>query len=148
MRLRLASVVLASFCASGSSAQGGTAGPFDGRWSAVLTCADTTDRNGLVKGYQYTFGVSIQDGVVKGEYGAPGSPASLSIVGQVAADGTLEIAANGQTGRSEYSIGKLAQGTHYSYTMRGRLSGSSGQATRREVRPCTAVLTRARPPVP
>ena len=117
--------------------------PFDGRWSVVLVCPDTTDKSGLVKGYEYTFAVSIHQGAVQGEYGAPGHPASVSYAGQVSDDGTLEITATGNTGRSEYAVGKVAQGTRYGYTMQGKLVGSSGQATRREVRPCTATFARS-----
>ncbi|MEO8755534.1 MAG: hypothetical protein ABI624_22960 [Casimicrobiaceae bacterium] len=30
------------------------AAPYDGDWSVVLDCADTRDKSGLVKGYEYT----------------------------------------------------------------------------------------------
>jgi hypothetical protein len=109
----------------------------------VLVCPDTTDRNGLIKGYEYTFAVSILEGVLQGEYGAPGHPASVVYTGWVSDGGTLEITATGNTGQSEYAIGKVAQGTRYSYTMQGKLVGSSGQATRRELRPCTATFARS-----
>jgi hypothetical protein len=126
-------------------AQGALAAPnpFDGRWSVVLVCPDTTDKSGLVKGYEYTFAISIREGAVQGEYGAPGHPASVFYAGQVSDDGTLEIKATGNTGRSEYSVGKVAQGTRYGYTMQGKLVGSGGQATRKELRPCTATFARS-----
>ena len=117
--------------------------PFDGRWSVSLVCPDTTDRSGLVKGYEYDFDVVIRDGVVQGQYGAPGHPASVSYVGQVGDDGTLEMSATGNTGRSEYSVGKVTQGSRYNYTLQGKLVGSGGQATRREVRPCSATFTKS-----
>ena len=116
--------------------------PYDGRWAVLLVCPDTQDRTGLVKGYQYSFSVSIKDGALQGEYGAPGHPASVAYTGQVGDDGTLEIRATGNTGRSDFSVGKVAQGTQYNYTMQGRLEGSRGQATRRELRPCTATFSR------
>ena len=116
--------------------------PFDGRWSVVLVCSDTTDKNGLVKGYQYVFSVSVREGAIQGEYGAPGHPASVSYAGQVSDDGTLEIKATGNTGRSEYSVGKVASGTGYGYTLKGKLMGERGQATRSEVRPCTATFSK------
>jgi hypothetical protein len=116
--------------------------PYDGRWSVLLVCPDTTDKSGLVKGYEYSFTVSIREGALQGEYGAPGHPASVVYTGQVGNDGTLEIKATGNTGRSEYSVGKVAQGTQYGYTMRGKLEQSRGQATRRELRPCTATFSR------
>ena len=116
-------------------------GAYDGRWSVVLVCADTKDRNGdLVKGYDYKFMATISDGVLQGQYGTPGAPASITYTGQVEADGTLEIRAQGNTGKSEFAVGKLAQGTRYGYTLHGKLDKTSGEAVRREVRPCTATL--------
>ena len=143
VKLRLMSALSLSLCSTASLAQGSNAAaPFDGRWSVALTCPDTTDKSGPVKGYEYIFAVSIREGVVKGEYGVPGHPASVFYAGKVSDDGSLEITATGNTGRSEYSVGKVAQGTRYSYTMQGKLAGSSGEATRKEVRPCTAVFAR------
>ena len=118
-------------------------GPFDGRWSVTLVCADTTDRNGPVKGYTYTFAVSIDAGALTGQYGTPGQPASVVYTGSVRDDGALEIEAAGNTGHAEYAVGQVARGTRYGYSMRGRLTGATGQATRREVRPCTATFVRA-----
>lgn len=117
--------------------------PFDGRWAVVLICPDTTDRSGLVKGYEYTFTVAIREGAIQGEYGAPGHSASVSYSGRVSDDGTLEITAIGNTGQSEYSVGKVVRGTRYGYTMIGKLTGSEGEATRRELRPCTAKFARS-----
>ena len=122
--------------AEGSS----TGGPYDGEWSVVLVCADTQDRNGLVKGYEYTFHVSIVDGKLHGHYGAEGSPASVVYSGEVGADGALEVRAVGRTGHSDRTVGKVPQGTGYSYTLSGRLEHTHGEASRRELRPCTATF--------
>lgn len=145
MTSHLRPTIVVSLLATVLLAHGALAAPsaFDGRWSVMLVCPDTTDKSGLVKGYEYTFPVSIREGAVLGEYGAPGHPASVFYAGQVGDDGTLEIKATGNTGRAEYSFGKVAQGTRYGYTMHGKLEGSSGQATRRELRPCTATFSRS-----
>ena len=145
VKTRLTRPALALLCIAAWFSQGAAAAdhPFDGRWSVVLVCPDTTDKSGLVKGYEYTFAILIHDGAVHGEYGAPGHPASVVYDGTVGDDGTLEIAATGNTNRSEYSVGKVPQGTRYGYTMQGKLAGSAGQATRRELRPCTATFGRS-----
>lgn len=127
---------LAAPCHAGEPAA--TSAPYDGDWSVLLDCADTRDKSGLVKGYEYTFHVSIVGGKLRGQYGAKGAPASIVYTGEVSADGALELSAVGNTGRSENSVGKVAQGTPYSYTMVGKLEQSRGQAVRRELRPCTA----------
>jgi hypothetical protein len=116
--------------------------PFDGRWSALLVCPDTKDKSGLVKGYEYSFPVTIRDGALQGQYGEPGHPASVTYTGQVSNDGVLEVHATGNTGRSDYTAGKVMQGTPYSYTLQGKLEQSRGQATRKELRPCTATFSR------
>ena len=115
---------------------------YDGRWSVDFVCTDTQDRNGLVKGYEYKFTVTITGGRLQGQYGAKGAPASIVYSGSVTNDGTLEVKAVGNTGRSDYSVGKVALGTDYSYTMVGRLEREEGRAVRREVRPCTAIFTK------
>src|SRR5450631_1533073 len=103
MKPRLKSAIVVSLWTAASLCQSAAAAgrPFDGRWSVVLVCPDTTDKSGLVKGYEYTFAVSIREGAVQGEYGAPGHPASVVYTGQVSDEGTLEITAAGNTGRSE-----------------------------------------------
>ncbi len=117
-------------------------GPYDGEWSVVLVCPDTQDKSGLVKGYAFTFAVTITDGKVQGQYGAKGAPASVVYTGEVRADGSLEIRATGNTRLSDRTVGKVGQGTPYSYSMTGMLEQSQGQATRRELRPCTATFAR------
>ncbi|MGH8795771.1 MAG: hypothetical protein ACREXI_01835 [Caldimonas sp.] len=134
---------LAATLATGVASAAAARSPFDGQWSVLLVCPDTTDKKGLVKGYEYTFAVSIRDGAIEGTHGAKGHPASIVYTGNVSDDGTLEINAVGNTGRSDYSVGKVARGTQYGYTMQGKLTGTSGQATRRELRPCTATFTRS-----
>ena len=115
---------------------------YDGQWSVDLVCSDTQDKKGLVKGYEYKFTITITDGKVQGQYGSKGAPASVVYSGSVADDGALELKAVGNTGRSDYSVGKVAQGTDYSYTMTGKLDRQTGRAERRELRPCTAVIGR------
>ena len=115
---------------------------YDGEWSVVLVCPDTQDRGTLVKGYEFNFAITIADGKLQGQYNAKGAPASVVYTGEVQADGTLEIRATGNTRLSDRTVGKVAQGTPYSYTMNGKLEQTRGQATRRELRPCTATFGR------
>jgi hypothetical protein len=116
----------------------------EGRWSVVLACDDVKDKNGLVKGYEFSFHADIKDGRLKGQYGSVGAPNSITYEGTVQPDGTLEIEATGITGKSEFSVGKVAQGTPYKYTMNGSLGLNSGRAVRRESRPCIATFSRQR----
>ena len=116
--------------------------PFDGRWATTLVCDDTTDKKGLVKGYTWKFDVTIEHGKLNGQYGQPGTPSSGTYVGQVQRDGTVDIDAHGNTGKTEYTVNKVARGTPFSYPMTGQFSGSTGHATRTKLRPCEATFTK------
>ncbi len=115
---------------------------YDGQWSVVLACPDVKGDRGLVKGYEYAFVATVAGGKLIAHYGRAGSPASVEFAGSVLVDGRLEIAATGITGRSDYAIGGVAQGTHYTYNLAGKLGQSSGQAIRSQGRSCTATFTR------
>jgi hypothetical protein len=116
--------------------------PFDGRWATKLVCDDTRDKKGLVKGYTWAFDVTIEHGKLKGQYGQPGKPGSGTYIGQVQSDGTVAIDAHGNTGKTEYTVGKVTRGTPFSYPMKGKFSGSTGHATRTKLRPCEATFTK------
>ena len=115
---------------------------YDGIWLVTLDCADTQDRRGMVKGYVYTFRVAIVDGKLNGQYGEQSAPASVVYSGEVSGDGTLEVRAVGNTGDASYSVGTVARGTRYGYTLVGKLGLSGGEAVRRETRPCKATFSR------
>ena len=117
-------------------------GPYDGAWWATLHCPDTTDRQGTVKGYDWAFPVQVDRGRLEGRYGSEGMPSSLHWTGEVAADGTLEIRADGRSGSTDYAVGRVATGSRYTYTMGGHLDAARGQAARREIRPCAATFVR------
>jgi len=133
--------LLAPSLAHAQDARGPT--PYDGRWSITLVCEDVKEDGRIVKGYEYRFFIDVGNGRLEGQYKAPGSPGSLTLTGTVAADGGLQVNADGHTRHSEYTVGRVAQGTHYTYTMEGRLSGNAGNARRRELRPCAATFARA-----
>ncbi len=116
--------------------------PFDGRWATTLVCDDTTDKKGFVKGYTWLFDVTIEHGKLNGQYGQPGTPSSGTYAGQVQSDGTVDIDAHGNTGKTEYTVGKVARGTPFSYPMKGKFSESTGHATRTKTRPCEATFTK------
>lgn len=115
----------------------------DGRWMVQVTCDDVKDTTGVVKGYSLTVPVEIRDGVLSGNYQTTtSSQAALTLTGSVLPGGALRINAKGTTGSPEYSVGKVAPGRPYSYTMTGHLQSKSGEAVRQELRPCRASLTK------
>ena len=145
MIVRLLLLVCSSLLCASAAAQGSTAKLsllHDGRWLVVLTCPDTRDKSGLIKGYEYTFSAIIDAGKFEGQYGTAGKPDSVVYTGSVFEDGSLKIRGVGNTGNPIASSGKVASGTAYSYTLLGKLDGATGQAARREVRPCSATFTK------
>jgi len=115
----------------------------DGIWSVFLHCSDMQDRyGGVVYGYTYNFPVDIRAGRLDGRFDEKPPPGFIHFAGSVLADGTLHIDADGSTGNPDATIGKVARGTPYRYTMKGRLQAERGRAERIELRPCTADFTR------
>ena len=44
-------------------------------------------------------------------------------------DGSLEVLAQGNTGKREYAVGRVDEGTAYAYTLHGKLGDTSEQPT-------------------
>ena len=114
----------------------------DGRWAVSLSCADVQTSKGLTRGYAYDFFVDIKGGQLDGRFDESTPPAFVHFAGEVADDGTLFVRVDGLSGAPDATIGKLARGTPYRYTMKGRLDHDRGKAERVELRPCTAEFVR------
>ena len=115
---------------------------YDGKWYVTLRCSSIEDKRGPVKGYELNFPATVTSGKLSAQYGAPGTPNSLTYEGEVSADGVLQIKASGNTGPSANTLGRVAQGTPFTYTLRGKLTDTGGEATRVEGRPCVASFSR------
>ena len=115
---------------------------FDGHWSVSLVCDDVRENGVFAKGYTFKFIADVKDGRLTGQYGETGLPSSLTLQGRVDEDGGLDLIAQGRTGKSEYTIGRVQPSTPYFYRMKGQLSEKSGRATRIELRPCIATFDR------
>lgn len=115
---------------------------YDGKWYVTLRCSSIEDKRGPVNGYELNFPATVTSGRLSAQYGAPGTPNSLTYDGEVSADGVLQIKASGHTGPSANTLGRVAQGTPFTYTLRGKLTDKGGEATRVEGRPCVASFSR------
>ena len=118
----------------------GSSNAFDGHWAVTLICEDVTDGGKLAKGYTYNFFSDVKDGQLSGQKGQIGTPASLTLLGVIKADGSAEINANGLTSNPDYTVGRSRPGSPYSYRLRGSFTPTSGKATRIELRPCEATF--------
>ena len=118
----------------------------DGRWTATIVCEDFKSEKGpLAKGYTLHVPLTISAGRVEGtrerDYATSGE---LRYTGEVYSDGELVVRAVGATGKSEYTPNRVAPGTNFGYTLKGRLGTESGSATRVELRPCSATFFRSK----
>jgi hypothetical protein len=106
---------------------------FDGSWAVVMTCQQTADG---ASGFVYQFTAEVKNGMLHGEYGRLGKPASLTLVGKLEPDGNALLQAHGLTGNPGYSVGRVAGSTPFAYHVKAHFEASHGTGTRIEVRPC------------
>jgi hypothetical protein len=131
--------LLAAAHAGSAAAQ---ATQFDGKWSVKLVCDDVKTDGAMAKGYTYFFDVTVVNGHLEGNHGQLGEPASVKYVGEIQQDGSVDIIANGRTGKPDRSIDAVDRGTAYNYQMRGKFDQSFGHATRLTLRPCEATFSK------
>ncbi|MDB5384123.1 MAG: hypothetical protein JWO26_3755 [Rhodospirillales bacterium] len=112
---------------------------FDGAWLITQTCPTTP--NGA-RALTFSFGGVVRGGALRGERGVPGQPAWLRFEGVIEPDGSAVISARGLTGGSEYTLGRLPNGTPYSYVVHARFDHQRGTGTRQGGRECSIAFAR------
>lgn len=106
---------------------------YDGKWDVTVNCP----ASGKVQGYTRPLTATVTNGVIHAEDPEPGKPNWLKIDGQIPPDGKTTLSARGVTGPSAYSVGALAPGTPFSYTIDVQFERIRGTGKRNETRPCT-----------
>jgi formylglycine-generating enzyme required for sulfatase activity/uncharacterized caspase-like protein len=99
---------------------------FDGVWAVDVACK----KSGALPDFKRRILASISNGVFRGQQGPPGSAGGITLEGTIEADGAMRAFAEGIS-----PIGK------FSYTMMGRLEGTSGTGTRDD-RDCDVKFTK------
>jgi hypothetical protein len=107
---------------------------FDGVWEVTLVCPQHTDG---ALGYSSKFIAQVKEGVFHGQYGTEGRASSLTLDGQIHADGSAVIRADGLTGDPKYNVGQLQKNRAYSYHIAANFAGSRGTGNRIENRICS-----------
>ena len=129
--------VLAAAAMSGDTlAQ--SAGPFDGKWTTVVTCP-AADGAGS---FTLLVDAEVKGGVFSGEKGEKGKPGWYSLNGKVESDGAVEIFARGIVPSSRLAMGNVPVGTAYGYPIMGRLEDMKGTGVRKGGRPCSVTFTK------
>jgi hypothetical protein len=125
--------------AQSTSSPAQTSPGFDGKWIAKLTCP----AKGNTEGYTWRIPSVVQNGNFRGERGTAGEPGYLLIEGNIAADGSAKLTANGIVASRNYARGVLAhKGEEYGYNIKAKFEATAGTGTRDTGlgivgRPCT-----------
>jgi len=124
--------------AIGGDALAQSAGPFDGKWTTVVSCAAAQG----AESFTILVDADVSGGVFTGEKGEKGKPGWYSLNGIVQSDGVLEIFARGIVPSSRLAAGNVPVGTAYGYPITGRLENSKGTGARKGGRPCSVAFTK------
>ena len=118
-----------------------SAGPFDGKWTTVVSCPPAEGAGS----FTFLVDADVKGGVFNGEKGDKGKPGWRSLNGKVQSDGSVEIFARGIVPSSKLAAGNVPFGTKYGYPITGRLEGSKGTDARQGGRPCSVNFTKQLP---
>jgi hypothetical protein len=121
-----------------SNAIAQNAGPFDGRWTTIVSCPAAEGAGS----FTLLVDADVKGGVFAGEKGDMGKPGWYSLTGKVRSDGTLELVARGIVNSSRLAAGNVPVGTQYGYAITGRLEGSKGTGSRQGGRPCSVTFSK------
>ena len=113
--------------------------PFDGSWQVVIDCAPTPDG---ARPYRWRFEAQVREGSLLGQFHEPGTNSSGTLSGIIRPNGDALLRMNGNTGSPQYSVGQVAVGTPFHYTVTAHFAATSGSGQRNELRQCDLTFTR------
>jgi hypothetical protein len=122
----------------GTTTRGPDLTRWDGTWNVTVHCPAHAD----AAGYTMQFTAQVNHGVLEGQHGVTGQPASLTLKGTIGPDGTGTIDARGITGDPKFVVSRLNKGTAYAYRADVRFEGSRGSGDRIDRRPCRLTFVR------
>ena len=106
---------------------------FDGTWSVTQDCEPAP---GGARGFKWAYDATVTGGRVVGQYGTKDKPSSLTLTGQIRADGSALLWASGLNGKSEYTAGFGQPGEKFSYPVEARFEAKRGTGLRTQTRTC------------
>jgi len=138
MRSLFSTAAMIGAAAISGDALAQSAGPFDGKWTTVVSCPAAEGAGS----FTLLVDADIKGGVFSGEKGEKGQPGWYSLNGKVQSDGAVEIFARGIVPSPRLAAGNVPVGTKYGYPITGRLEGSKGTGSRQGGRPCSVTFTK------
>jgi hypothetical protein len=130
-------LLLALWSATAMS-QPSNAGGFDGSWNVYMACPRSIDAAPFVK----QFSASVKGGVMHGEFGVTGQPASMALDGMIRPDGSATLDAHGLTGPTQYNIGGAREGTPFRNVVTAHFESIRGNGTWVTTRTCSFTFNR------
>ena len=125
-------VMLAGICASlpwaSSNAQS-----FDGEWSVLQVC-DTTQEG--ARGFTWRYGATVKDGQFVGQYRNKGQSPSMTLEGQIKADGSASLSARGISGSADYNPKFAITASPIAFQVVAKFTGTTGAGERVGSRAC------------
>jgi hypothetical protein len=109
------------------------AASFDGTWSVLQVCETTSDG---ARGYTWRYDADVKNGRFVGQYRTKRQVPSMTLEGQIQADGTTTLKASGISGDAEHNV-KFAQAqTPILFQVSAKFEGSKGSGSRLGSRAC------------
>jgi len=131
--MRWTSTAIALLAAATISPAMAQTASFDGTWSVTQECEPAP---GGARGFKWTYDATVKGGQLVGQYGTKDKPSSLTLIGQIKADGSAMLRASGLNGKSDYTAGFGQPGEKFSYPVEARFEAKRGTGLRTKARTC------------
>jgi len=138
MRALIWIAILQTTVAMSGEANAQSAGPFDGKWTTIVSCPAAEGAGA----FTLLADADVKGGVFGGEKGERGKPGWYSLTGKIRSDGNVELVARGIVNSSRLAAGNVPVGTEYGYPITGRLNGTKGTGARQGGRPCSVTFAK------
>jgi hypothetical protein len=131
--MKRASTAIALLAAATISPALAQTAAFDGAWSVTQDCEPAP---GGARGFKWAYEATVKGGRLIGQYGTKDKPSSLTLTGQIQADGSASLRASGLNGKSDYTVGFGQPGEKFSYPVEARFEAKRGTGVRTQARIC------------
>jgi hypothetical protein len=109
----------------------------------VRTAGLRNDPEGA-RGYTWRYGATVKDGHFVGQYRNKGQSPSMTLEGQIKADGTASLSARGISGSADYNQKFVPTASPIAFEVVAKFAGTTGTGERVGSRACKFTFTKGR----
>jgi hypothetical protein len=109
------------------------AASFDGAWSVLQVCDSTQEG---ARGYTWRYDAVVKDGHLVGQYRVKGQSPSMTLEGQIKADGSAAFIAEGISAGADYNVNFAQSQSRISFRVIAKFEDTAGTGSRVGVRTC------------